>query len=41
VEGNKNIINKKAQEQLGHTVRPIEETLADSYAWLKENKFIN
>ena len=41
IEGNKNIISKKAQEQLGHTVRPIEETLTDSYAWLKENNFID
>ncbi|HRO76431.1 MAG TPA: NAD-dependent epimerase/dehydratase family protein [Crocinitomicaceae bacterium] len=40
IEGNKTINNQKAQEQLGHTVRPIEETLTDSYAWLKENNFI-
>ena len=35
VEGNKNIICKKASDQLGHTVRPIEETIADTYNWFK------
>lgn len=40
IVGNKEIDNSKAREQLGHTVRPIEETLADCYAWLKENNFI-
>lgn len=34
-EGNKNIINKKATEQLGHTSRPLEETLTDIYAWFR------
>ena len=40
VEGNKNIICKKAAEQLGHTVRPIEETIADTYQWFKTEGMI-
>lgn len=39
-EGNKNIVNKKAQEHLGHSARPIEETIADTYAWLKQAGYI-
>ena len=40
IEGSKKIDYKKAAGQLGHNPRPIEETIADSYAWFKQQGYI-
>jgi dihydroflavonol-4-reductase len=39
-EGNKNILNKKAQKELGFSPRPLADTLKDSFNWFKENNYI-
>ncbi len=41
LEGNKSINYTKAAMQLGHSPRPLEETLADTYAWFKLRGYIN
>jgi len=41
LEGNKSIDYTKAAIQLGHSPRPLEETIADTYAWFKQQGFIN
>ena len=33
---NSNFSNKKAQEKLGYTIRPIEQTLQDTVDWFKK-----
>ena len=38
--GNKNISFKKAAKDLGHSPRPLRETLKDAIDWFKENKYI-
>ena len=38
--GNKKISHQKATKDLGHTARPLRETLKDSIDWFKENKYI-
>jgi dihydroflavonol-4-reductase len=40
LQGNRNVICKKAMEQLGHSPRPIEETIADSYEWFRKHGYI-
>lgn len=40
LEGNKQIDYSKAAIQLGHAPRPLEETIADSYAWFKQQGLI-
>lgn len=37
--GNSNITYQKAARDLGHTSRPLEETLSDTIEWFKENKY--
>ena len=39
-EGNKQIDYSKAANQLGHDPRPLEETIADSYIWFKQQGLI-
>jgi dihydroflavonol-4-reductase len=41
LEGCDNITCKKAKEQLGHSSRPIEETITDTYEWFKQEGFIS
>lgn len=41
IEGNTQICCDKACQKLGHTPRPIEETLVDAYAWFEKNGYIN
>lgn len=38
--GHKNMISDKAQKELGHTFRPLEESVADFYEWMKNRKII-
>ena len=38
--GNSNISHQKASKDLGHTARPLAETLKDAIDWFKENKYI-
>ena len=38
--GNKNISHQKAAKDLGHTARPLAETLKDAIDWFKENNYI-
>jgi len=40
LEGNKSIDYSKAAIQLGHSPRPLEETIADTYAWFKQQGII-
>lgn len=40
LEGNKTIVCKKAATHLGHSARPIEETIADTYEWFRKEGFI-
>lgn len=40
LEGNKQIDYTKAAIQLGHAPRPLEETIADTYAWFKQQGLI-
>lgn len=40
VEGNKYITCDKARTKLGHTNRPIEETLTDAFQWFKLQGYI-
>lgn len=37
--GNPNISNRKAARDLGHTSRPLEETLIDTIKWFEENNY--
>ena len=37
LRGNRNISKKKAQEDLGHSARPIAETIRDTFDWLKSS----
>lgn len=36
-DGNKMILTQKAQNELGFTVRPLEETMKDTIDWFKKN----
>jgi dihydroflavonol-4-reductase len=36
-----NISNAKAREELKYEPRPLEQTLIDTFAWYRENNFIN
>lgn len=38
--GNRNISNDKARKELGHSPRPIEETIADLFAWFRQYGYI-
>lgn len=38
--GNKKISHQKASNELGHSPRPLGETLKDAIDWFKENKYI-
>lgn len=40
LEGNRQIDYSKAAIQLGHAPRPLEETIADSYAWFKQRGMV-
>jgi dihydroflavonol-4-reductase len=35
-----NISSEKARRELGYSPRPLEETLIDTFAWYKENKYL-
>ncbi|MEO8068238.1 MAG: NAD-dependent epimerase/dehydratase family protein [Flavobacteriales bacterium] len=41
VHGHPNIDSTKARKELGHTTRPLEETLRDFYRWQKEQGVID
>ncbi|MCX6198032.1 MAG: NAD-dependent epimerase/dehydratase family protein [Bacteroidetes bacterium] len=41
IEASKKIVYEKAAVQLGHSPRPIHETIADSYDWFRKEGFIN
>ena len=41
INGNRRIINDKARMELNYNPRPLQETLADSIAWFKENNYLN
>ncbi len=36
----KNISNQKAKDVLGYDVRPLKQTLIDTFDWYKQNKFL-
>jgi dihydroflavonol-4-reductase len=38
--GHKNMASTKAQKELGHTFRPLEESVADYYEWMKTRNVI-
>ncbi|MGE3823503.1 MAG: NAD-dependent epimerase/dehydratase family protein, partial [Bacteroidia bacterium] len=38
--GHKNMVSTKAQKELGHSFRPLEESVADFYAWMKMRNVI-
>ncbi|MCG3165821.1 MAG: GDP-L-fucose synthase [Bacteroidia bacterium] len=38
--GHKNMVSTKAQKQLGHSFRPLEESVADYYEWMKTRNVI-
>jgi dihydroflavonol-4-reductase len=40
-DGNKLTLSDKAKKELGYTVRPLEETIADTILWFKQNNKIN
>jgi dihydroflavonol-4-reductase len=40
LEGNRSINYAKANIQLGHSPRPLEETIADTYTWLRQQGLI-
>jgi dihydroflavonol-4-reductase len=35
-EGSRQVVTTKAQQELGHTARPLAETVADTLAWFRE-----
>jgi dihydroflavonol-4-reductase len=35
-----NISFEKAKKELNYSPRPLEETLIDTFAWYKENKYL-
>jgi nucleoside-diphosphate-sugar epimerase len=39
--GHPHMDSGKAQRELGHSVRPIEETLKNFFDWQKDNKIIS
>jgi dihydroflavonol-4-reductase len=38
--GHTNMVSTKAQNELGHSFRPLEESVADYYEWMKTRKVI-
>jgi dihydroflavonol-4-reductase len=40
VNSHQNISNEKAKKELGYKTRPLEETLADTFSWFKQNNII-
>jgi len=38
--GHKNMVSTKAQKELGHSFRPLEESVADFYEWIKTRNAI-
>lgn len=38
--GHPNMVNEKAQKELGHVCRPLKETIADFYTWQRERGVI-
>ncbi len=39
-DGNRNISSSKAKRELQFTVRPIEETISDTYSWFLKNGYL-